>query len=238
MSSHSIGAITEEGLEGEFGGAENYKLKDRYAPLDLIGEISENTGLCHGTAIAILKGANHENLIRNPPRFICEASALIKNIQLDEMIRGVSYHLTGENFPFDFNDFVKQVDESQYIDTPNRGFYDRMLTDSEIERSFAHGTDSDDEIVCFMKLPAYYKIPTPIGHYSPDFGIVMKRKSLKDGKQSEFYFVIETKGTNDIHDKKALKRKRGLQDQVHHEAFRRFGGRSTLQGPGERLRAF
>ena len=33
----------------------------------------------------------------------------------------------------------------------------------------------------------------------------MKRKSLRDGKESEFYFVIETKGTNDINDKKSLK---------------------------------
>jgi type III restriction enzyme len=33
----------------------------------------------------------------------------------------------------------------------------------------------------------------------------MKRKSLKDGNENEFYFVIETKGTNDINDKKALK---------------------------------
>ena len=41
--------------------------------------------------------------------------------------------------------------------------------------------------------------------YNPYFAIVMKGKSLRDGKQSEFYFVIETKGTNDINDKKALK---------------------------------
>jgi type III restriction enzyme len=80
-----------------------------------------------------------------------------------------------------------------------------MLTDSDIERKFALGADLDDEVVCFMKLPAYYKIPTPIGNYNPDFGIVMKRKRLRDGKESEFYFVIETKGTNDINDKKALK---------------------------------
>ena len=32
----------------------------------------------------------------------------------------------------------------------------------------------------------------------------MKRKSLKTGDENEFYFVIETKGTNDINDKKAL----------------------------------
>lgn len=56
-----------------------------------------------------------------------------------------------------------------------------------------------------MKLPSYYKIPTPIGEYEPDFGIVMRRKQLKNGNENEFYFVVETKGTNDINDKKALK---------------------------------
>jgi type III restriction enzyme len=32
----------------------------------------------------------------------------------------------------------------------------------------------------------------------------MKRKNLKNGNEKEFYFVIETKGTNDIKDKKSL----------------------------------
>jgi type III restriction enzyme len=121
------------------------------------------------------------------------------------MIRGLNYHLTDETFPFEFNDFVKQVEYGGYRDTPKRGFYNRKLTDSDVERSFALGADYDDEIICFMKLPAYYKIPTPIGNYNPDFGMVMKRKNLRGGKESEFYFVIETKGTNDINDRKALK---------------------------------
>ncbi|MDA3907164.1 MAG: DEAD/DEAH box helicase family protein [Bacteroidales bacterium] len=205
VSSRTIGSITEEGIEDEFGGKENYKLKAHFSALDLVEEISESTGLSYNTTIEIIEKTNHENFAKNPPQFIHQASALIKNIELEEMIRGLNYHLTDETFPFEFNDFVKQVDDSQYRDTPNRGFYNRMLTDSNIERSFALGADLDDEIICFMKLPAYYKIPTPIGKYNPDFGIVMKRKSLRDGKESEFYFVIETKGTNDINDKKALK---------------------------------
>jgi len=205
VSSRTIGSITEEGIEDEYGGKQNYKLKAHFSALDLVEEISENTGLSYITTFKIIGETNHENFAKNPPQFINKASALIKNIELEEMIRGLNYHLTDETFPFEFNDFVKQVDSSQYRDTPNRGFYNRMLTDSSIERSFALGADNDDEIICFMKLPAYYKIPTPIGNYNPDFGIIMKRKSLRDGKESEFYFVIETKGTNDINDKKALK---------------------------------
>ena len=205
VSSRSINIITEEGIEDVFGGKETYKLKARFSALDLMEEISENTGLSYATTFKIVEGINSENLVKNPPLFIQKASALIKNIELEEMLRGLDYHLTNETFPFDFNDFIKQVDENQYRDTPNRGFYNRMLVDSYTESLFALATDIDDEVICFMKLPAYYKIQTPIGEYNPDFGIVMKRKSLRDGNESEFYFVIETKGTNDINDKKSLK---------------------------------
>jgi type III restriction enzyme len=205
VSSRNISSITEEGIEDEFGGKESYKLKAHFSPLDLMEELSENTGLSYLATYKILEGIKRNEFIKNPPQFIHQASALIKNIELEEMIRGLDYHLTDETFPFEFNDFVKQVDELDYRDTPNRGFYNRILTDSNIERRFALGADLDDEIICFMKLPSYYKIPTPIGNYNPDFGMVMKRKSLRNGKESEFYFVIETKGTNDINDKKALK---------------------------------
>ena len=205
VSSRSIGAITEEGIEDEFGGKETYKLKARFSSLDLMEEISENTGLSYTTTFKIVEATNWENLVKNPPLFIQKASALIRNIELEEMLRGLDYHLTNETFPFEFNDFIKQVDENQYRNTPNRGFYNRMLVDSYTESLFALATDIDDEVICFMKLPSYYKIQTPIGEYNPDFGIVMKRKSLRDGYASEFYFVVETKGTNDINDKKSLK---------------------------------
>jgi type III restriction enzyme len=205
VSSRSIGSITEEGIKDQFGGTESYKLKANYTALDLVEEISENTGISYITAFKIVNELNYDSFAKNPPQFIQQASAFIKNIELEEMVRGLNYHLTDETFPFDFEDFIKQVEYNQYRDTPKRGFYDKMLVDSDIERNFALATDEDDEVICFMKLPAYYQIPTPIGNYNPDFGIVMKRKQLRDGKESEFYFVIETKGTNDINDKKALK---------------------------------
>jgi len=120
------------------------------------------------------------------------------------MIRGLDYHLTGESFPFSFDDFVRRISPQAYVETPKRGVFDKMLVDSDVERTFAKAVDLDDEVICFLKLPSYYKIKTPIGEYEPDFGLIMKRKSLKSGSESEYYFVIETKGTNDINDKKSL----------------------------------
>ena len=72
------------------------------------------------------------------------------------------------------------------------------------KRNFSLDADTDAEVVCFLKLPSFYKINTPIGNYEPDFGLIMKRKNIRNGNENEFYFVIETKGTNDINDKKAL----------------------------------
>ena len=91
------------------------------------------------------------------------------------------------------------------VETANRGLYDRVVLDSNIERAFAGLADNDDEVICFLKLPAFYQIPTPIGPYNPDFGVVLRRKRLRDGEETEFHFVVETKGTNQLADKKALR---------------------------------
>lgn len=205
VSSRKIGIISEEGITDTFGGIETYKLKAKFTPLDLVEELSENTGLSYTTLFKIVNNiTNLVHIIKNPPLYIHTAAAIIRNIELDEMLRGLDYHLTGENFPFSFNDFVKNISKADYVETPNRGVFDKMLIDSWVEYDFAKAADNHPEIVCFIKLPAWYKIKTPIGEYEPDFGLVMKRKNLKNGKESEFYFVIETNGTNNIDDKKAL----------------------------------
>lgn len=204
-SSFMINAITVDGKEDTFQGSEKVKQKSIFTPLDLIEELSENTGLSYTTLFRIVESlTNLSEIVKNPPRFIHEAAAIIRNVELDEMIRGLNYHTTGESYPFEFEDFVKNIAPNAYVDTPIKGVFDKMLIDSDVERKFSLEADKDTEVVCFLKLPSWYKIKTPIGPYEPDFGLIMKRKSLKDGNESEFYFVIETKGTNDINDKKAL----------------------------------
>lgn len=204
-SSFLINEITEEDKNDTFQGSENIVQKTTFTPLDLIEELSENTGASYNTLFKIIsRMTNLDQMVKNPPRFIHEASVIIRDVELDEMIRGLDYQITGESYPFDFNDFVKNISNKGYVETPHKGVFDKMLVDSDVERDFSLDADKDAEVVCFLKLPSWYKIKTPIGNYEPDFGLIMKRKSLKTGDENEFYFVIETKGTNDINDKKAL----------------------------------
>ncbi len=116
----------------------------------------------------------------------------------------MEYSLNGEKF--DLNMFAPYIETS--VDTiepsKNRGVYDHIIYDSEIEKNFANKADNDPEIVCFLKLPKFYVIQTPAGAYNPDFGIVVKKKKIRENKGEEYYFVIETKATNDLNDKKSL----------------------------------
>lgn len=212
VSGARITAIDEKNIATELTGKETTNVKVKYNLYDYLEEFSESTCLDYKTSADILLGIkNHLDFVKNPPRFIAEAIHTMKNVLLDEMFRGLTYNIVGgyeEDFDALFPLLVKQNTQFNYPrgirDTPNKGVYDGFVYDSGVESDFGLHAEHDPDIVCFIKLPSWYKIKTPIGEYEPDFGLVMKRKSLKTSDETEYYFVIETKGTNDINDKKAL----------------------------------
>ena len=205
ISAGRIRDISAKGIESQDFRTETKVANIRFAPIDLIEEISENTSLAYPTVFKIVQGINNKvEILKNPPRFIQEAVQKIRHIELDEMLRALDYRLTGE--AFDINDFEKYiVTHTKRIEpTPNKGIYKHIIWDSEIEQKFAQKADTDAEVVCFLKLPPFYFIKTPVGNYNPDFGLVLKKKRIREDNSSEYYFVIETKGTNDLNDHKAL----------------------------------
>ena len=201
-----IKSIAATGISSDEVGRETEKLRASFTPLDLVEEISENTSLAYETALKIVRHLeNLPSLVKNPHKFLAQACARIRAIELDEMLRSLSYRLTGESLPLNA---LEEVIETYFPvePTPMHGVYDHAICthDSVPEHNFAKAAETDDEVVCFLKLPEFYKILTPIGTYQPDFGLVLKRRSLRSGTESEYYFVIETKGTSDLYDKRAL----------------------------------
>jgi type III restriction enzyme len=224
VASRKITTITESKMDYAYQGSENYKGSALFAATDIVEEISENTQLSYPTVLTIInKLTNLTEIVKNPPRFIQEAIRIIKNVELDEMIRGIVYTATPHSYKFDFDDFNKTTDEANYVHTPHKGYFDKMLIDSQIEKDFATLADKDDDVLTFMKLPDYYLIPTPIGSYNPDFAIVFKPRRLKTPDNPEFYFVVETKGTNDLNDKKALKESEIYKIKCAIEHFKALG---------------
>ena len=200
-----IQSMSEEGIQTQDFRTQNKTVSTAFSPIDLIEELSENTALAYPTVFKIVQGfKNKKELLKSPPRFLQEAVQKIRYIELDEMLRALDYRTTGQTF--DINQFeqfiIKNTDKIE--PTPNKGIYDHISWDSEHEQNFAREADNDTEVVCFLKLPSFYVIKTPAGEYNPDFGLVLKKKKLREESGSEYYFVIETKGTNSLDDRKSL----------------------------------
>ena len=229
-----------EDLSREYVGSEDYKLHGRFTPQDLLEDLSEKTGLCYNSVLQILLGiTNKEQYLKNPPVYMEQAVFKIKQIQLEELTRCVEYSPTEEHFPFNFEDFTKDGCEN-YVSTPNHGVWDKTLYDSTLERDFAADADKENsDVVCFLKFPSWYKIPTPIGSYNPDFGVVLKRVSLKDtNDKREYYFVVEIKGTNDITDTKALSPHEVARIKCAIKHFRSIGIEAYYKAPIREYKTF
>jgi len=71
---------------------------------------------------------------------------------------------------------------------------DYVFTDGSaeksVERRFAEELDTAEEVCVYAKLPRDFKIPTPVGNYSPDWAIAFNKDSVK-----HIFFIAETKGT-------------------------------------------
>jgi type III restriction enzyme len=78
-----------------------------------------------------------------------------------------------------------------------------VIYDSDPERAFADALEKNDGVVLYAKLPSWFKVPTPLGPYNPDWALLLEQ----DGAQ-RLYFVVETKSSlfaDDLRDKESAK---------------------------------
>ena len=233
----SIDAMREDGFESSYQGDSSKAVSASFSALDLIEELSEETKLSYRAILEIIgevrddAGAIRE-WVKNPPLFVQKAASLIKDIESREMLRGLTYRVTDETVPFDFDDYIDEVADlnKDLAFMPNHGVYDKQAVDSQIEKTFAETADADNQIVCILKLPKAYRVITPIGYYEPDFGIVLKRKEIGEDRDEQYHFVVETKGTAKLGDMKALKESETYKMNCALKHFEALGVRLNLKG--------
>ncbi len=209
-------------IESEELGSDQIQTKIQDYPLtDVIQALSNQSKLSIPNSVRIVMGIQDKSQIsRNPASWISQAAKQIKNILLSEMVRGVTYITTDEQPNSNiFLDSYTTKGDTQAI---QNGLYDKIIYDSIVEQKFALDADSDNNASLIIKLPKSYKIKTPVGNYEPDWAIVMSKNSM-EGNQAKFYFVIETKGTNDINDLKAITEHEKLKIECAIKHFQAIG---------------
>jgi len=169
--------------------------------LNLITFIERETSLTKRTIFEILKGTNNLDLLfLNPQKYAEKVVEVIKECKRTFEVEGIKYIDLGESYPVSL---LKEEVASygNYVLKVEKSIYDGIIKESNIEEEFAKALDKDSRIKLFIKLPDWYSIETPAGNYTPDWAIVIER--MQNGKEEEkIYFVVETKGTNNIYELK------------------------------------
>jgi type III restriction enzyme len=189
-------AIGKAGVEAtEKEGAATVVLDEADIELpDLLTDLQDRTQLTRRSIIAILIGSDRlDDFKRNPQQFIEQTAEIINRCKRLALVDGIKYQKIGDEHFYAQELFAK--DEltgylrNMLLDT-ERSIYEHVIYDSTTERDFADALEKNDGVVLYAKLPSWFKVPTPLGPYNPDWAILFDL----DGTQ-RLYFVVETKSS-------------------------------------------
>ena len=212
--------LTDEGITGQL-------VSDTVSPNygrsfeipDMLAYIQGKTELTRTTILDIVKKSDKiSELLINPQMFMDNATKTIKGVLYELMIDGIKYEKIGnklyEMTLFDDDNFEIYLDSFTHtITDPSKTIYENYIPlDSGVENQFAKDCETSENIEFYFKLPNWFKIPTPIGNYNPDWAIVFKG-------EKKIYFVAETKSEG-----QELLKSEKLKIKCGKEHFKKFDG--------------
>jgi type III restriction enzyme len=214
--------VLRGGAKGEELGTRSADLKGSYDLPDIITELQEVTSLTRKTIVDILIGSERlGEFIGNPNDFIAMAKRVLKAELGALLVDGVQYErIAGSVYELrelqkdgeeEKERFLDQMYKVQHIQKTD---FDYVVFDSDVERQFAELLDSREDIKLFMKLPAKFKIDTPVGPYNPDWAIIKQ----EDG-EDRIYMIRETKSTLDDSKLRPTERDKIKSAKRHFEAI-------------------
>ena len=166
-------------------------------PYDLLGKIAEGTVLTRKTVASILQGIRPDTFAmykKNSEEFITKVIRLIKEQKATMIVEHITYDTIEGHYESSIFTAEKHNLTMDKAYPAKKAIQDYVFTDGmaekSVERKFAENHDGAEEVFIYAKLPKGFYIPTPVGHYSPDWAIV-----FHEGKVKHIYFVAETKGT-------------------------------------------
>ncbi len=161
--------------------------------------------LTRRTLLALIERAGpalQSAMLANPNAFAAEAVRVLKDKLADQLTAGIKYEQTGEWYEMtQFEELLSGW--TDYLVPAERSIYEQVFVDSGVERDFVASLENDGRVKYYVKLPAWFTVPTPIGAYEPDWAVVMEdHDAYGEPTGQRLYLVAETKGTdrwNDLH---------------------------------------
>ncbi|MDP3608015.1 MAG: DEAD/DEAH box helicase family protein [Methylophilus sp.] len=191
----------------EIKGADTVTLNEGDIELpDLLTDLQDRTQLTRKTIRHILTESGRLNdFKRNPQSFIEQTGEIINRQKRMALVDGIKYQRLGKDQFYaqelfsneELTGYLKNLLESE------KSVYEQVVYDSGTECDFATQLEMNNAIKVYAKLPGWFKVPTPLGSYNPDWAVLVEQ----DGAE-RLYFVVETKSslfTDDLRDKESAK---------------------------------
>ena len=193
-------AIGQSGVEAtETVGATTVGLEETDIELpDVLTELQDRTQLTRRSIQRILSESYRlHDFKRNPQQFIELAGHAINSCKRQALVDGIKYQRLGDEHYYAQELFEKE-ELTGYLKNmldATKSVYDKVVYESAVEESFADQLEKNTAVKVYAKLPGWFKVPTPLGSYNPDWAVLI------DSDEGErLYLVVETKGSPFLHD--------------------------------------
>lgn len=175
---------------------------------DVLTDLQDRTHLTRRSLVTILTESDRlADFKRNPQAYIELAAETINRTKRLALVDGIKYQRVG-NDHFYAQELFEQEELTGYLknmlENAKKSVFEHVIYDSGgVERTFAEQLEKNEAVKVYAKLPGWFKVPTPLGTYNPDWAVLVQ----VDGEE-RLYFVVETKGslfTDDLRDNEAAK---------------------------------
>ena len=178
---------------------------------DLLTDLQDKTHLTRKSLVEILTNCRRlPDFKKNPQEFIDIAEEAINRTKRLALVDGIRYQRIGDDHYY-AQELFKQEELTGYLKNTletQKSVYQHVVYDSAgVEKRFAEDLEANEAVKVYAKLPSWFKVPTPLGTYNPDWAVL-----VEDDGQEKLYFVAETKGSgwwDDLRHKEGAKIKCG-----------------------------
>lgn len=185
---------------------------------DVVTNLQDRTQLTRRSVVRILSESGRlHDFARNPQQFIDLASEAITRTKRMALVDGIKYQKVGLEAYYAQELFANE-ELTGYLKNmvaASKSVYEYVVYDSAgVELSFAQELEKNEAVKVYAKLPGWFKVPTPLGSYNPDWAVLVEDSGIE-----RLYFVVETKGSlfpEDMRDKESAKIACG---RAHFQAF-------------------
>jgi type III restriction enzyme len=175
---------------------------------DVLTDLQDRTQLTRKSLVRILTECDRlADFKRNPQAFIEIVGEVINRTKRLAVVDGIKYQRIGED-QYYAQELFQQEELTGYLHNmlkdAEKSVFEHVIYDSGgVERTFAEQLEKNEAVKIYAKLPGWFKVPTPLGTYNPDWAVL-----VEESGEERLYLVVETKGSlfvDDLRDNEAAK---------------------------------